>query len=166
VNNQWNVGIVAFGFGEPSGANPNANIGVLALQCARRRAGTPIFTDRDVSPHLAGASGIVEEIDPKRIPTTYRLAKMAMERAKEYELNELQVVATTCHMWRCLRDLRWAAHDCGVAVTLTPCPIRGFQYDSSATTPYTRTAWRWWTFEIAYRAASGMFPAWYKRTRA
>lgn len=165
MNNQWNVGIVAFGFGEPSSANPNSNIGALASRLAHTRGATTIFTDRDVSPHLSRGETAIKEIDPKRMPTTYRLAVMAIEEAKKYELDELHVVAAPCHIWRCLRDLQWAARDCGITIKLTPQAIRGNQYDPVATTPYTRAAWIWWPFEIAYRAASSMFPEWYKRTR-
>jgi len=164
VSKQWKVGVVAFGFGEPASANPNSKIAALALMYAQ--GDVPIFTDRDVSPHLRGATNTIEEIDPKRMPTTWRLAVMAIERAENYNLNKLHVVAAPCHMWRCLRDLRWAACDRGIEIEFTPQPIEGYQYDSLAQTMYTRAAWIWWPFELAYRIASSVFPRWYKRTRA
>lgn len=160
------VAVVAFGFGEPWKANPNSRIAALALHHAR---GTShfILTDRDVYPHLAHSEhATVEQIDPSRVPTTYRLAVMAIQRAKARELSELYVVAAPCHMWRCLRDLRWAADDAGVTITLIPRPIGGGDYDPHAATWFTHAAWLWWPLEIAYRAVSNIFPEWYKRTHA
>lgn len=158
--------IVAFGFGEPASAGPNPHIAKVAVRVARSTDTELIFTDRDIAPHLRPYGFEVKEIDPGRVPTTYRLALLAAQGVGKYGLDILDVVALPCHMWRCLRDLRWAALECGVAVKLVPKPISGYPYDPAATTPFTRSAWQWWPPEIAYRAASEVFPEWYKRTRA
>lgn len=125
-----------------------------------------VFTDRDVAPHLVRYQIPFQQIDPTRMPTTYRLAVFAVKAAKEQGMEELHVIAAPCHMWRCLRDLRWAAEENGVVLTLTPRSLLGGQYDPRAETKFTRSAFQWWPFETAYRIASTVFPNWYKRTRA
>lgn len=166
MNSQRNVGIVAFGFGEPANLIPNHAIAAAVGHLARTTVASVVFTDRDVAPHLNPYAVTINEISAVRVPTTYRLALLAAKGAKKEGFTELYVVAAPCHIWRCLRDLRWAAKDCGVSLTLTSRPMQGRQYDPAATTTFTRSALQWWPFETAYRLVSTLFPGWYKRTRA
>ncbi len=160
------IGVVAFGFGEPASANPNPRIGECASKLASKKDVGVIVTDRDVFPHLSCGEIKVVQIDPSRVPTTYRLAGRAVKEAMKQRLATLHVVAAPCHMWRCLRDLGWAVQDQGSVLKLVAQPIEGYQYGLDATTPYTRSAWIWWPFEIAYRVVSSIFPRWYKSTRS
>lgn len=164
---QKKVGFVAFGFGEPADLKPNREIARWGILLARAVDATVVITDRDVSPHLSGAGIVVKEIDPTRVPTTWRLAASAIAEAKNQRLTTLYVVAAPCHIWHCLRDLRWAALDQGIEVILVAKPIEArHQYDHAATTWFTRSPLFWWPAELAYRFASITFPGWYMRTRA
>lgn len=160
------IGIVAFGFGEPASTRPNQHIHAKAVALVGALTASVLFTDRDIFSALREGGAVVEELDPTQRPTTYRLAKFAVAGAEKHRLTELHVVAAPCHIWRCVRDLRWVAVELGVEAAFTPCPIDSYHYDRSATTVFTRSAWMWWPFEIAYRIASTLFPSWYKRTRA
>ena len=167
MGNQQNAGIVAFGFGEPASTMPNLRIAACTADLSRAKDVSMVFTDRDVASHLVCEVMSVKEIDPERVPTTYRLAATAVKEAKTQQVVKLYVVTTPCHLWRCLRDLRWASHEQKVAIEFVPQPIESYhQYDSDAITVFTRRASCWWPVELAYRVASTIYPAWYKRTRA
>lgn len=161
------AGIVAFGFGEPARILPNWDISVEVEALCKSGKASVVFTDRDIAPQLYALKSVpVQEIDPERMPTTYRLALFAVKSAKERGLTTLHVVAAQCHIWRCLRDLKWAAKECGVNLAFVSHARGKWMWDKRAETKFTRSALRWWPLEIAYRVASTVFPNWYKRTRA
>jgi len=163
---QRKVGLVAFGFGEPYDLESNRLIAACVTKVAQTKEIVSIYTDRDVALHLPPDEAVVKQLDSTLFPHTYRMAVFTVKQMKEEGVEELHAVAASCHLWRAVRDLRWAAVDHGVAVKLVPHPVTGSVYDSKATTWYTQTAWLWWPLEIMYRVASSLCPAVYKRWRS
>ncbi len=160
------VGLVVFGFGEPSDLESNRQLADFANKVFHSTEPMAIFTDRDVASHLSKDLVTIKILNQSLFPHTYRMAVFAIEQAKEEEIDELYVVAMPCHIWRCLRDLRWVANEQEVIIKLIPQPLKNNFYPKTATTWYTRSAWVWWPMEMMYRMGSGLLPSLYKHFRS
>lgn len=110
------AGVVAFAFGAPSTIRSNRMIAKIALQKARER-NAPIFTQLDV--HIYGANRAME--DDNNPPTILRIAREAIQWAKERGLEELWIVAAKPHLWRAFRDMREALREAGGEIKIHAC---------------------------------------------
>jgi hypothetical protein len=102
-------GIVAFAFGVPDSIWSNRAIAQIASIKARD-LGAPIFTQLDVPiPYWVAADRANEEAGNP--PPTLRIAREAVLWAKLRSIEELWVVAAGPHLWRVVRDLKYAIHE-------------------------------------------------------
>ena len=99
-------GIVAFAFGVPWSILPNVRIAEIASELSRELE-APIYTQLDVRPDEGLVVEYTEE-EPGSPPPTLRIARGAVQWAKQNGLTELWVVAAKPHLWRVLRDVREA----------------------------------------------------------
>ena len=126
------TGIVAFSFGVPHTIRSNRQIAEIASNKSEDLGDVPIFTQPDVQ----FKSGIrVEYIpgeQPGNPPTTLRVARGAVQWAKEKGLNQLLVVAAEPHLWRALRDTKKAVGELGLRIEVWPCKneIKQYSYGS------------------------------------
>lgn len=164
---QGKVGVVAFGFGEPFDLASNRLIATRLIEVVQTTGAVFVYTDRDVAPHLSLDDEVaVKQLDSTLFPHTYRMAVFAIQQAQEHGVEELYVVAAPCHIWRCLRDLRWVADDQALTITLVPKPINRSVYEPTADTWFTRAWYFWWPMELGYRMMSNLLPRVYKRLRS
>ena len=160
------VGVVAFSFGAPAHTSSNQFIAHHTMALIDTEPTAVLYTDREIVPHLTYVTAAVATLDPSLYPSTYRLALFAIKEAKKRDLSTLVVVAAPYHVWRCLRDVRWAAEANNVDIKLVARPADGCPFDSAAATWYARAAWLWWPLELCYRLGSSSFPGLYKQLRS
>lgn len=118
------AGIVPFAFGVPANIRPNVLIANIAARRARE-LDAPIYTQIDVSINTI-CQPVVEveyfpQTKPKNPPPTLRIARGAVRWAKRRGISEFWVVAAKPHLWRCLRDLRYAVREAGLRIPVLLC---------------------------------------------
>ncbi|MEK7603996.1 MAG: hypothetical protein AAB461_02655 [Patescibacteria group bacterium] len=114
------VGIVAFGFGVPETILSNRRIAQIASSKARE-FGAPVYTQLDVRVE-SGIEVKYTEEEPGSPPPTLRIARGAVQWAKQHGFTRLWVVAAQPHLWRCLRDLGQAVREIGGQIDVRHCP--------------------------------------------
>jgi hypothetical protein len=149
------LGIVVFSFGVPYDILSNLRIAVFArLEAEWFNAG--IYTQKDIQ---------IEKREPE-IPVTYtkeepgnpppslRIARGAIQWAKDLGLSKILVIAAKPHIWRCARDLKYAAKEAGISIEIEKFkPILQFKcwFDSESTQERVHSARNWWPREIILR---------------
>ncbi|MDD3101850.1 MAG: hypothetical protein PHE59_01775 [Patescibacteria group bacterium] len=151
MENDGELGIVAFAFGSPSTINSNKEISRIASQKALE-VKAPVFTQLDirVEPEVK-VEYISEEFnDP---PPTLRIARAAVKWAKEKGIKYLLIVAAKPHLWRCKRDLTQAILETKAKITVWVCDeeINSYPEDSwfcqDSTQERVRSRKSWWKRE-------------------
>lgn len=113
------TGVVAFAFGTPESILSNLHIAHIASRKARE-LGAAVYAQFDVRVEPGIKVEYTSEKPGNPVPTL-RLARGAVQWAKRLELKELWVSAAKPHLWRCLRDLRWAACEAGTNIEVRAC---------------------------------------------
>ncbi len=112
-------GIVAFAFGAPYTILSNRRIARIASRKAYE-LDAPVYTQLDVNIEL----GIKVEHTEEELgnpPPTLRIARGAVQWAKQRRLAVLWVVAAKPHLWRVLRDLNQAICEAGENIYVRTC---------------------------------------------
>ncbi|MCL5012098.1 MAG: hypothetical protein M1320_01605 [Patescibacteria group bacterium] len=128
------TGIVAFAFGAPDSIKSNVQIAQITMAVSRssRELNFPIYTQKDIG--IFGLQFQIQYINeqPGNPLTTLRIARGAVQWAKEKGLNQLLVVAAEPHLWRALRDTKKAVGELGLWVEVWPCKneIKQYSYGS------------------------------------
>lgn len=140
------VGIVAFAFGVPETIRSNQRIARITLQKARE-LNAPVYTQIDVRV-WPGVEVKYTNEEPGNPPPTLRIARSAVQWAKQQRLIELWVVAAKPHLWRCVRDLTQSVREAGMQIAIRVCKeIEQFPEDewfcSDSTQPRTRSRKDW-----------------------
>src|SRR5262245_39959027 len=105
--------VVAFAFGFPHALPGNRAI-ARAASAKARSVGGPVYTQRDFLPLDDRIEvALVEEQYPVRVPTL-RIARGAVQWAKNRGLSELWVCAAPPHLARAMRDMRFACEEAGL----------------------------------------------------
>lgn len=113
------TGIIAFAFGMPWAIPPNRIIAEIALKRARE-LNAAVYTQYDI--HIN--NGIeVEHIDQDidSPPPTLRIARGAVQWAKQQGLKDLLIIAAEPHLWRAMRDVKKAIREAGVEIEVHTC---------------------------------------------
>lgn len=121
MENTGKIGIVAFAFGLPARIRSNEHIARITLQKAQELQ-APIYTQFHtfyLKPLEFDVTYTQEK--PGQPPPTLRIARGAVEWASEKGLKELWIAAAKPHMWRCLRDLEYAAKEAGLEIKIKVC---------------------------------------------
>ncbi len=113
------VGIVAFAFGAPDTIRSNQWIAQIASQKARE-LNAPVYTQNDVQVE-SGIEVKYTDEEPGNPPPTLRIARGAIQWAKQQGFRELWIAAAKPHLWRCKRDLVQAAREARVQITVRIC---------------------------------------------
>lgn len=145
--------VVAFAFGAPSSIGSNRCIALIARRKAEKLSAT-VYAQLDVG---IGSGLTVEH--PDRIsgtpPSTLLIARKAVQWAKRKGVRELWVSAASPHLWRCLRDLKYAIRQEKVQIEVCVCaeieryPEEWYCPDSEQRR--TRSRKQWWRREIVLR---------------
>ena len=152
------VGIVAFAFGTPDSIFPNWLIAKITLRKARE-LNAPIYTQRDIRINVLMEPRIevryIKE-KPDNPPPTLRIARGAVQWAKQHRLTELWVVAAKPHLWRVLRDVQQSVQEDGALIEVHVCEeIKQYSKDSwfwpYSTQKRTRSWKNWWPRELILR---------------
>lgn len=113
------AGVIAFAFGVPGTILSNQRIAQIASRKAQELT-APIYTQLDV--HVE--SGIEVEYtkeEPGNPPPSLRIARGAVQWAERQRFTELWVVAAKPHIWRCLRDLKYAVREARAKIEVKAC---------------------------------------------
>lgn len=113
------AGIVAFAFGAPDTIRPNQWIAEIASQKSRK-LNAPVYTQCDVLIKPEIQVEYTEE-EPGSLPTTLRMARGAVQWAKQNKFTELWVVAALPHLWRVMRDIKEAIREAEVQINIYFC---------------------------------------------
>lgn len=100
-------GIVVFGFGFPTDIVANQLLTEMA-KWEMSLDSTPVFTQREIV--LDGAE-YSDAPGPQGPMTTLRVCRAAVQWAHLRGLDEIMIIAAKPHLWRCLRDMRYAARE-------------------------------------------------------
>lgn len=161
------VGIVAFAFGVPHSTPSNKRIAEIAMwKASGREEGewcqgdvvipAPIYTQRDIQmPGFLGRQCRIEEKEGNP-PPTLRIARGAVKLAKQQGIRKLLVVAARPHLWRCIRDLKYAIREAKAQIKVFVCrEIKQLPenkwFDPDSTQKRARSFWKWWPREIILR---------------
>lgn len=176
------IGIVAFAFGVPHSTLANQRIAETAryevwrqerearyqgfLQESSLEIHCQIFTQRDVQFNVriertsievlsAGDITYIEE-EPDGPPPTLRIARGAVEWAKQRRIGRLWVVAAKPHLWRCVRDLEYAICEADAHIKVSvgeeiKQSLGKWWFDPGSTQKRVHSFWRWWPREIILR---------------
>ncbi len=109
-------GIVAFAFGAPYNISSNDLLSKIA-SCKARAIKAPIYTQLDIRINFEVKVEYTDEIKGKP-PPTFRMARGAVQWAKSQGITELWVCAAEPHLWRCLRDLKYAVREAGLRIEI------------------------------------------------
>jgi hypothetical protein len=140
------AGVVAFAFGVPHNIQSNLWIAQIASRKARELR-APVYTQADVCVEL----GIRVEYSPEEPgnpPPTLRIARGAVAWAQQNKLTTLWVSAAKPHLWRCVRDLKYAIREARAQIVVRICekidkyPESGW-YCSDSTQPRVRSRKKW-----------------------
>ena len=148
------VGIVAFAFGTPDSIFPNWRIAQITLRKARELDGR-VYTQLDIRVEKGVPVEYTEE-EPGNPPPTLRIARGAVQWAKQHRLTELWVVAAKPHLWRVLRDVQQSVQEDGALIEVHVCEeIKQYSKDSwfwpYSTQKRTRSWKNWWPRELILR---------------
>lgn len=140
-------GIVAFAFGVPYNINSNKLIAEIASRKAREIK-APIYTQLDIRINSEVKVEYINEIQGNP-PPTLRMARGAIHWAKFNEITEIWVCAAEPHLWRCLRDLKYASSEAGIQIEIRICETikwysenYWFCADSTQARTRSREAWQ------------------------
>lgn len=141
------TGVIAFAFGAPANIRSNVRLAEIATKKACE-LDAAIFTQRDVWIILGAEVEHADEQIGGNPPSTLRIARKAVRWAVKMEISELWVVAANPHLWRCLRDLRYAVCEAGLKIPVWPCKEiysypdgKWFCPDSTQERTQTKKAW-------------------------
>lgn len=112
------AGIVAFAFGTPHTISSNQRIARIASQMAHA-LDIPVYTQFDI--HCEPGVEVEYTSEPGDPPPTLRIARGAVQWAKQREFRELWIVAAKPHLWRCIRDLTYAVRKARVEIKVLVC---------------------------------------------
>ena len=148
------VGIVAFAFGTPDSIFPNWRIAQITLRKARELDGR-VYAQLDIRVEKGVPVEYTEE-EPGNPPPTLRIARGAVQWAKQHRLTELWVVAAKPHLWRVLRDVQQSVQEDGALIEVHVCEeIKQYSKDSwfwpDSTQKRTRSWKNWWPRELILR---------------
>jgi len=156
------VGIVAFAFGSPASILPNRFLKEAAASVAFKQSARLILTQKELP--FPSSITIVRFIsEAENAEPTLRIARWAIEEAIKEGLTRLIVVAVGPHIWRCLRDIRWAIRQNKKAanIQVEEADLRGntcahylyppICYSVESTQPRSRSALAWWPRELLLR---------------
>ncbi len=105
------VGIVAFSFGAPSAIPANQHIARIARNHAIALKAS-IYTQPDIQiNNKEGVEVLYTHQKNGNPPPTLRIARRAVQWAHQQGIKELLVVAAEPHLWRCVRDLKYASKE-------------------------------------------------------
>jgi hypothetical protein len=142
------MGIVVFSYGFPNEITANKTLSEIAVAHAKRLE-ILILTQREVT--IPGAQ-YVDQYHGQGAHPTLRVARKAVMWAHILKMDYLWVVAMPPHMWRCLRDLKYAIEESGFDIKIRSIDQaleipyeKWFSGDSQQW--YTKTATRWYTRE-------------------
>lgn len=107
--------VVAFAFGAP-GQRSNQYIGQIASRKARKLGGW-VYTQLEVPVNMGTAKMYIKD----NRPTVLRIARAAVYEAKRFGIRELWIAAAPPHLWRCLRDLRYAVDEADAMIEIKVC---------------------------------------------
>ena len=150
ADQKQDFGIVAFAFGTPATAAPNVRIASIAARLARKYS-KPIFTQDEVQ-FEKGSDLDVTRIEGEEVPTL-RIARAAVAWAVERKLHHLWVVCAKPHWVRCERDLKEAAAEAGVKLSIFLSPeieasSRREWFDPNSTQKRVRSTKAWLPREV------------------
>jgi len=162
------IGIIAFAFGVPSSIPSNRTITHIAGLESYYGFCVPVYTQRDIQicqdKFGVGRIEYTKE-KPGNPPPILRIARGAIQWAKERELSSLVIVAAAPHLWRALRDTKYAVREAGLQIKVLPSELiqkhsKNFWFCSESTQKRTTSWWQWWSREIIVK----LMPFWlYKR---
>lgn len=141
------AGIVAFAFGAPHNIQSNRWIAEIASLKARE-VRAPVYTQSDVCDVESGIRVEYTPEEPGSPPPTLRIARGAVAWAQQNQLTTLWVSAAKPHLWRCVRDLKYAICETKAQIVVRICkeidkyPERGW-YCSDSTQPRVRSRKEW-----------------------
>ncbi len=113
------IGILAFGFGRPWTILSNRRIAQIASQKSRELK-VRVYTQLDVRVENDILVDYIDE-EPGNPPPTLRIARGAVQWAKQHGLTELLIIAAKPHLWRALRDVQRAVNEAGTQIKLRAC---------------------------------------------
>lgn len=113
------AGIVAFGFGVPDTIRSNQRIAQIASQKARELT-APVYTQLDVYIEPGIEVKYADE-EPGNPPPTLRIARGAVQWAKQQGFREIWIVAAKPHLWRALRDVEQVVREAGAKIEVRAC---------------------------------------------
>lgn len=138
------AGIVAFSFGFPDTIAANLEIALMADREAKARF-APILTQREVRMHDAE---YVDADGPQGPTPTLRMCRKAVQWAHSRGLDELVIVAAQPHLWRCIRDMKYAVREVNFDIAVSDsdliygvAPENWFRGDSEQWCTNNRIAW-------------------------
>jgi len=139
-------GIAVFAFGVPYNINSNKLIAEIASRKAREIK-APIYTQLDIRINSEVKVEYINEIQGNP-PPTLRMARGAIHWAKFNEITELWVCAAKPHLWRCLRDLKYAANESGIKIEIKICEMikwysENYWFCPDSTQEFTRSRENW-----------------------
>ena len=144
--------IVAFAFGAPSSVWSNAFIASTALD-ASLRLDAPIFTQPDTGspPGTVNRPTITIAEPPGKPAPTLRIARTAVQWAKQNGVQNIHIVAAAPHLWRCRHDLALAIHEAGGGIDVHVAHEKEFSefprrawFCAEGTQWYTNSRIRWY----------------------
>jgi len=144
------IGVIGFAFGVDCNIISNVYVGKTATD-----KGVPIFTQKDL--FIENPTSTVDYIEEKEDPPpTLRIAREAVKWAMKLGIKELWVAAARPHLWRCVRDLKYAIKEAGVQIQVRVCDEIGMYpkkewFCSNSTQKRTRSPKDWWPREIILR---------------
>lgn len=115
-----NAGVVAFGFGVPHNIRSNRWIAKIASLKARELR-APVYTQSDVCDVESGIRVEYTPEEPGNPPPTLRIARGAVAWAHQNKLTTLWVSAAKPHLWRCVRDLKYAIRETKAQIVVRIC---------------------------------------------
>lgn len=116
-----NVGIVAFAFGMPAGIPSNLAISrITSLMASWHRL--PVFTQKGLIRLGSGLDATYVAEKPSNPAPTLEIAFQCVDWAIQRKISTLWVVGAEPHLWRCTRDLRYAARKAGAKIAITVAP--------------------------------------------
>lgn len=140
--NQQKTVVVAFGFGDPATTDVYRDIALWALRASYGLLGAVVVTHSDVMDKFDRFNEQICLVpnDQRGAPTTLRLARRAVEVAKEIGAKQILVCCVLPHAARCFRDIGQAKLEMGVNAHSSIAP--GNESYSA------ESAWYWWLQEL------------------
>ncbi len=137
------AGIIAFAFGTPSSIKANKVISKIAYKRALKH-NVSIYTQLEIEIE----EGVeVDRIKGREVPTL-RIAREAVQWAKEKGIEKFFIVSASPHLWRCVRDVNMAIREIKAKINVEVCEeIRDYSdsmwFCLNSTQERTRTLKSW-----------------------